>query len=101
MTVAWGRRALDDRTRFLADAHTRAIAKSDPQIFAAAIAQDDQLEAEGNALNGVATYKPGPEPGTRLYVCKSRKYVLIYTRDGKDVVILWIAPSRSNWKPAA
>jgi plasmid stabilization system protein ParE len=94
MTVAWSQTALDDRARFLAQAE-----EQDPQIYAAAERQDDQLELEGNALDGVATYAEGPTAGTRLYPCKSGKYVIIYTRSGNHVEILWIAPSRSNWKP--
>ena len=99
MTVAWGQAALDDRARFLDEALERAIEVPDPQIYAAAERQDDQLELEGNALDGVATYAEGPAAGTRLYPCKSGKYVIIYPRSGNHVEILWIAPSRSNWKP--
>jgi hypothetical protein len=56
---------------------------------------------EGNNLDGIATYAEGPIPGTRLYPCKNGKYVLIYTRTGSRVEILWIAPTRANWKPLA
>lgn len=99
MTVAWGQTALDDRARFLDEALERAIDKEDPQIYSAAVDRDAQIEAEGDALDGAATYAEGPVPGTRLYPCKSRKYLIIYTRNGNQVEILWIAPSRSNWKP--
>ncbi|MGY1425668.1 plasmid stabilization protein [Lysobacter sp. A289] len=101
MTVKWKETALDDRSGFLDDAMARAIKQSDPHIHVAAIQDDDRLEAEGNVLDGVATYQQGPLPGTRLYICRSGKYAVIYNRRGNHVEILWIAPTRSNWKGEA
>ncbi|PPU26838.1 plasmid stabilization protein [Xanthomonas arboricola] len=99
MSVAWKQSALDARAALLASALARAIEISDPQIYFAACEQDDQIEAEGDALDGAATYHSGPLPGTRLYTCQDGRYLLIYTRDGDDVLILALVPARSDWKP--
>ena len=98
MTVKWKETALDDRNGFLDDAMARAIKQSDPHIHVTAIEDDDRLEAEGNVLDGVVTYQQGPLPGTRLYICRSGKYAVIYSRVDNHVEILSIAPTRSNWK---
>lgn len=90
MTVVWNPEALDDRQRI----HTELVFKNP----AAADRQDVAIEAEGEALDGVATYAEGPVPGTRIYTCRGGKYLIIYTRERDDVEILWIAPSRSNWQ---
>lgn len=99
MTVTWNQTALDDRAGFLDEALERAIDVPDPQIYDAAVDQDDRIEREGNALDGAATYAEGPIPGTRIYTCKGGKYLLIYKRDADAVEVLWVAPARSNWKP--
>lgn len=99
MSVAWKQSALDARTALLASALARAIEISDPQIYFAACEQDDRIETEGDALDGAATYHSGPLPGTRLYTCQDGRYLLIYTRDGDDVLILALVPARSDWKP--
>nr|WP_243840285.1 plasmid stabilization protein [Xanthomonas cannabis] len=83
----------------LASALARAIEISDPQIYVAACEQDDRIETEGDALDSAATYHSGPLPGTRLYTCQDGRYLLIYTRDGDDVLILALVPARSDWKP--
>ncbi|HAV72138.1 MAG TPA: plasmid stabilization protein, partial [Stenotrophomonas sp.] len=46
MTVAWGRLALEDRTRQLIAAFERAVVLPDPYLFAAALARDDAIETE-------------------------------------------------------
>lgn len=89
MTVVWNPDALDDRDRIHAEL--------DLKNPGAANRQDAAIEAEGEALDGVATYAEGPLPGTRIYTCRGGKHLLIYTREGDDVEILWVAPSRSNW----
>ncbi|MBB3825377.1 MULTISPECIES: plasmid stabilization protein [Xanthomonas] len=99
MSVAWKQSVLDARTALLASALARAIEISDPQIYFAACEQDDRIETEGDALDGAATYHSGPLPGTRLYTCQDGRYLLIYTRDGDDVLILALVPARSDWKP--
>lgn len=71
----------------------------DPQLYEAAERRDERLEKEGNALDGVATYVEGPVPETLLYPSSGGNYVIIYTRNGSQVEILRIAPSRSDWKP--
>ncbi|MFC0155526.1 type II toxin-antitoxin system RelE/ParE family toxin [Xanthomonas dyei] len=101
MSVAWTQSALDARTALLAAALARAIEISDPQIYFAACDQDDRIETEGDTLDGAATYHAGPLPGTRLYTCKDGNYLLIYTRDGDEVLILAPVPARSDWKPAS
>lgn len=99
MTVIWGDDALEARDDFLAKALQRAVASSDAQIYLAALKRDEQIELEGDALDGPATYRVGPVPGTLLYPCRGGLYVMIYTRTGSTVEILWVAPSTSNWKP--
>lgn len=101
MTVTWKQTALDDRTWFLEDALGRAIAKPDPQIYAAAIEQDTRIEAEGDALDGVASYKHGPLPDSHIYTTHDGQFVILYHRNGKAVEIERVSPSRSNWKPAS
>ncbi|PPU35779.1 MULTISPECIES: plasmid stabilization protein [unclassified Xanthomonas] len=101
MSVAWKQSALDARTALLASAVARAIEISDPQIYFAACEQDDRIETEGDALDSAATYHSGPLPGTRLYTCQDGRYLLIYTCDGDDVLILALVPARSDWKPTS
>lgn len=89
MTVVWNPDALDDRARIHAELDLKNPAAADRQDIA--------IEAQGEALDGVATYAEGPLPGTRIYTCRGGKHLLVYTRAGDDVEILWVAPSRSNW----
>ena len=99
MTVAWKQTALDDRAGLLARALDRAIDASDPQVYAAALDRDDRIEAEGDALDGVATYLQGPLPDSRLYPTGDGLFVILYRRDGDTVEIERVFHSRSNWKP--
>ncbi|MCC5069240.1 plasmid stabilization protein [Xanthomonas campestris] len=101
MSVAWKQSALDACTALLASTLARAIDISDPQIYLAACKQDDRIETEDDALDGAAIYHSGPLPGTRLSTCQHGRYVLIYTRDGDDVLILVLVPARSDWKPTS
>ncbi|WP_407366541.1 plasmid stabilization protein [Xanthomonas campestris] len=101
MSVAWKQSALDARTALLASALARAIEISDPQMYFAACEQDDRIETEGDALDGAAIYHSGPLPGTRLTTCQHGRYLLIYTRDGDDVLILVLVPARSDGKPTS
>jgi hypothetical protein len=98
MTVHWNQTALDDRTWFLENALERAIALPDPQIYAAALEQDEQIEAEGNTLDGVATYQQGPLPDSHLYTTHDGRFVILYRHVGKAVEIERVQPSRSDWK---
>ncbi|MBB3813184.1 hypothetical protein FHY13_001490 [Xanthomonas arboricola] len=93
MSVAWKQSALDARTASLASALARAIEICEPQMYFAAWEQDDRIETEGDALDGAATYHSGPLPGTRLYTCQDGTYLLIYTRDGDEVLILALVPA--------
>lgn len=99
MTVVWGAVALDDRTAMLADALARAIAAPDPQIYAAACAQDERIEVEAATLDGAAIYQQGPLPDSRLYVMRDGLFVILYRRTGRKVLIERVCPARSNWKP--
>ena len=98
MSVAWRITALEDRAGILAEALERAIEHRDPQVYAAAMTQDARIQAEGDALDGVATYQEGPQPGTRLYPCRGVRHVLVYTRDGGHVEMLAVLVARSNWR---
>lgn len=99
MTVTWKQTALGDRADLLASARTQAIARRSPEIYAAAIDQDDRIEAEGDALDGVATYQQGPLPDSHLYITRGGLFVILYRRTGKKVEIERVRPARSNWKP--
>ncbi|MEA9653981.1 plasmid stabilization protein [Xanthomonas campestris] len=94
--MAWKQSALDARTALLASALAHAIEISDPQMYFAACEQDDRIETEDDALDGAAIYHSGPLPGTRLTTCQDGRYVLMYTRDGDDVLILVLVPARSD-----
>lgn len=100
MSVAWTRAATEDRQRFLDAAFERAMESEDPSIYRAALEADTNMTQEAQALDGVATWREGPLDGTRLYVCRRAPYLLIYTRSGDDVQIIWVAPTASNWKPS-
>lgn len=99
MSVTWTQAATEDRRRFLDAAFERAMEKEDPSIYRAALEADTNMKQEALALDGVATWREGPLEGTRLYVCRGAPYLLIYTRNGDDVDITWVAPTASNWKP--
>lgn len=99
MTVFWSELALSDREALLETAFHRARASHDPQIYQVALEQDERIEAEGNALDGVATYRQGPLPDSRLYTTRDGRMVLLYRRDGDDVEIERVRPARSNWSP--
>ena len=100
MTVRWKQAALDAREQLLGMALQRAIDAEDPAIYKAACVADEQIQLQGDALDGVAIYKPGPISGTRLYICQGGKYLLIYSREGDEVQILHVAPAQSNWEGA-
>ncbi|MCW2003632.1 hypothetical protein FHY30_002387 [Xanthomonas arboricola] len=36
-----------------------------------------------------------------MTTCQHGRYLLIYTRDGDDVLILVLVPARSDWKPTS
>lgn len=101
MTVGWGRTALDDREALLETAFGRAKAQSDPQLYHAAVAQDERIEVEAEALDGTATWQEGPLPDSRLYITLDGLFVILYRRDGEEVDIERVLPSRSNWKPGS
>lgn len=98
MTVIWKPTALEDRQGLLEAALLLAIAKPDPYLFAAAVARDESFQGEGERLDGMATFKRGPEPGSFVYTTHDGSFVLLYSRDGDQVEIERIYPARSNWK---
>jgi len=71
-----------------------------PQIFAAAVADDAAIHAAAADLGGPVAYAPGPVPGTRVKPAARGRYVLIYRRKGRDALVLDVVPARSNWRPA-
>lgn len=85
------------RELVLADALARAIAAPDPQIHAAACAQDDRIKAEAATLDGAATYRQGPLPDSRLYVTRDGLFVILYQRNGSKALIERVCPARSSW----
>lgn len=99
MTVEWTRSALEDRDRLLGAALALATLNEDPQLFLAAEDHDRRIEAEGDALDGVAIYRQGPLPDSRLYTTTDGRFVLLYRRGDQKVEIERVWPSRSNWKP--
>ena len=98
MSVLWTPSALEDRQRLLDAAFARAMDYEDPAIYRASLEADANMEQEADALDGVATWGPGPVKGTRLYVCRSTRHLLVYTREGNDVRIISLAPAASDWK---
>ena len=62
-----------------------------------AVERDNCIEAEGNALDGVATYKQGPLPDSRLYTTQDGRHVILYRRVGNQVEIERVMPSISRW----
>lgn len=98
MSVLWTPAALEDRQRLLDAAFVRAMEHEDPVIYRASLEADANMEQEADALDGVANWRQGPLEGTRLYVCRSTRHLLVYTREGNDVRIISLAPAASDWK---
>lgn len=65
-----------------------------------AIEHDDEIEAKGEALAGVVTYKEGRIQGTREYVF-SAQYIMVYRIDGDVIEILSIVPTAMSWAKSA
>lgn len=97
MTVAWGDTAERDRQRILQRAYEIARNLPDPQIYIAAFRRDAELEAEAAMLDGIATFRRGPVPGTFFYVTHDRRLVLHYRRENGVVTVLRVLPVRSAW----
>lgn len=100
MTVRWTATAIASREAFLDAALDRAMLAPDPQIFAAAVADDAAIHAAAADLGGPVAYAPGPVPGTRIKPAARGRYVLIYRRKGGDALVLDVARARSDWRPA-
>lgn len=100
MSVAWRPAAITDRMNMLDAAESLAYEKRDPQIFVAALVQDQRIEDEGNQLDGVATWQNLPGlPGTHVYTGRGGQWVILYRRTAQGVEIERVRPSRTNWKP--
>lgn len=87
MTVAWSRRALEDRTARLTEAYERACEVSDPHLFTAAVERDDRIEREGNALDGAALYRSSRVEGIFLYATGDSRHLIAYQRVADQVCI--------------
>lgn len=94
MTVAWGRQAIEDRARQLVSAFERAVTLPDPHLSAAALARDNAIESEGDALDGAALYRLDAIKGTFLYATRDGRYLIAYQRTGNDVHIDRVLPTR-------
>lgn len=97
MTVAWSETALEDRAALLHDALDRALAAPDPQIYAAARAQDAAIEAAGNALDGAATYQQGPLPDSHVFTLRGGRLVILYRREDDQVTVERVKQTRTAW----
>lgn len=100
MSVRWGARSLDDRKDQLDRAWELALQARDPALWTAAEIRDDRIQAEGDALDGAATYARGPLAGSHVYPLADGTRVLLYRRDGDEVLIERVLPSRSDWREA-
>lgn len=100
MSVTWRLAAITDRTDMLDAAESRAHEKQDPQIFIAALTQDQHIEDEGNRLDGMATWQELPGlRGTHVYTGRGGQWVILYRRTRHGVEIERVRPSRTDWKP--
>ena len=93
MRVVWNQQAIDDRIEIMAR-------RTDYVSVASAIEHDDQIEAKGEALAGIVTYKKGRIKGTREYVF-SDQYIMVYRIDADVVEILSIVPTAMSWEASA
>lgn len=99
MSVVWRPAAIADRIDLLDAAELRACEKRDPQIFIAALVQDQCIEDEGGQLDGVATWQNLPGlPGTHVYTGRGGQWVILYRRTAQGVEIERVRVSRANWK---
>lgn len=89
MRVVWNQQSIDDRIEIMAR-------RADYVSVASAIQHDNQIEAKGEDLAGVVTYKRGRIKGTREYVF-SDQYIMVYRIDADVVEILSIVPTAMNW----
>ena len=89
MRVVWNQQAIDDRIEIVAR-------RSDYVSIESAFQHDDQIEAKGEALAGIVTYKRGRIKGTREYVF-SDQYIMVYRIDADVIEILSVVPTAINW----
>ena len=89
MSVVWNQQAIDDRIEIMAR-------RSDYVNIESAFQHDDQIEAKGEALAGIAMYKRGRIKGTREYVF-SDQYIMVYRIDADVIEILSVIPTAVNW----
>lgn len=98
MTVVWAPAAIEDRKRIIRRAWAIARERQDPQIYHAAWQRDAALGVEGENLDGIGTFGRGQLKDTFLYVSRDGRCVLHYRREGGNVTILRVLPSRSDWQ---
>lgn len=89
MKVIWNQKALDDRIAIMAQ-------RTEYVSAASAIKHDELIEAKGEGLAGVVTYKKGRVRGTHEYVF-SDQYVMVYLIKADVIEILTIVPTAVNW----
>lgn len=92
MAVFWTEGASAERARLFSE----LVEKNPP----AAIAQDDAIERLAGSLDGLAKYATLPN-GARWVPVGRYPVVIIYDLEpGGDALVLALAPTRTNWKPA-
>lgn len=93
MRVVWNQQPIDDRITIMTQ-------RSEYASVASAIRQDDLIEAKGEHLAGVVTYKKGRVRGTHEYVF-SDQYIMVYLIKKDVIEILTIVPTAVNWANSA
>jgi hypothetical protein len=89
LRVVWNQQAIDDRIEIMTQ-------RSEFVSVASAIKHDDLIEARGEDLAGVVTYKKGRVKGTHEYVF-SDQFIMVYLIKKNVIEILTIVPTAINW----
>jgi hypothetical protein len=93
LRVIWNQQAIDDRIAIMEQ-------RSEYVSVISAIRHDDLIEAKGENLSGVVTYKKGRVRGTYEYVF-SDQYIMVYLIKKGVFEILTIVPTAVNWANSA
>lgn len=89
MRVVWNQQAIDDRIAIMTQ-------RTEYASVVSAIRQDDLIEAKGEHLAGVVTYKKGRVRGTHEVVF-SDQYMMVYLIKKDVIEILTVVPTAVNW----